>query len=214
MTATDPANGRNGRGVPRRLIIVTVLAVLIGGGAWLFFEIRGAGIVDLDDASITAPQVDIRALAGGTLDEVDASIGDEVAARRPLARVGNEVISADVTGTVISIREDLGAQIAPGTVVASVIEPDELRAVGLVDEDAGLSELRVGQRALIKVDALPGQEFWGSVEEISQRPHKDPVSFSIADRDEAQKYEVKVRFDDPPLAELRQGMSAEIEVHR
>ena len=214
MSSSEETIPNERRRLPRRLIIITVVVALVGGGIWLYSALRGADFVDLDDASITAPQIDLRSVAGGTLDAVDASVGDEVGARRALARVGNEVIAPDVTGTVVSIREDVGAQIAPGTVVASLIDPDELRAVGLVDEDSGLSALHVGQRAVVKVDALPGQEFWGSVEEISERPHKAAVSFAIADRDEAQQYEVKVRLDDPPLNELRQGMSAEMEVRR
>jgi multidrug resistance efflux pump len=214
VSATEPeATPTNGRAIPRRLIVITVIAVLVGGGIFGYSELRGAGFVKMDDAAITAPQVDLKANAGGTLTEVYATVGDEVRAHRPIARVGTEVITADVTGTVVSIREDLGAEIAPGTVVASLIDPAELRATGQVDEDAGLSDIHVGQRASVKIDAFPGQDFAGSVEEVSERPHKPQVSFSIADRDQAQQYDVKIKMDNPP-AELRPGMSAEIEVQR
>ncbi len=214
MGANDNLTPSGGRSIPRRLVVITLLVVVIGAVVGVYSALRAAEVVDLDDAAITAPQVDVRANAGGTLTEAYATIGDEVQARRPIARVGNEVISSDVTGTVVSIREDIGAEIAPGTVVASLIDPAEVRATGEVDEDAGLSALKVGQRALVKIDAFAGQEFPGSVEEISQRPHKAPVSFSIADRNDAQQYDVKVRLDNPPLDELRPDMSAEIEVRK
>lgn len=212
MSAAGEESAR--RRLPRGLIVVTVLAVLLGVAVLVYDTVGGAGRIALDDATISAPLLDLRTSAGGTLSDVLAAVGNEVDANRPIARVGSEVIAADVTGTVVSIREDVGAELAPGTVVASLIEPDDLRVVGLVDEDAGLSDLRVGQRADVKIDAFAGEEFPGSVEQISERPHRPAVSFSIADRNEQQQYEVKVRLDDTAGRELRQGMSAEIEVRR
>lgn len=208
--AAQPSRARRWR----RLITITAVVVLgglvaLGYQAWL-----GTQRVELDDASIRAPQVNLPARGGGALKQAYASVGDEVRAHYPIARVGNEVITADVDGTIVSIRDDLGSAIAPGAVVASLIDRDDLRAVGLVDEDAGLSDLRLGQRASVEVDAFEGRTFSGFVEEISRRPHTPPVSFNIADRDEEQQYEVKVRFDGDVDPELRQGLSASVEVRK
>ena len=112
------------------------------------------------------------------------------------------------------MREDVGATINPGAAVATLIDRDELRAVGLVDEDGGLSDLRLGQRAKVEVDAFDGRSFRGVVEEIATRPHQQAVSFSISDRDEARQYEVEVRLEGALYPGLRQGMSAEVEVSK
>ena len=180
---------------------------LLGYQAW-----QGTKRVELEDAAIRAPQVNLPARGGGELKQVYASVGDDVRALAPVARVGNEVISADVPGTIVTIRDDIGADIAPGTVVAGLIDRNDLRAVGLVDEDGGLSDLRLGQRATIELDAFPDRTFTGYVEEISRRPSDQAVNFAISDREEARQYEVKVRLDGSPDTELRQGLSATVEV--
>ena len=50
------------------------------------------------------------------------------------------------------------------------------------------------------------------MEEISRRPSDQAVNFAISDREEARQYEVKVRLDGSPDTELRQGLSATVEV--
>jgi multidrug resistance efflux pump len=221
VTPPDPAAaptqetadaGSSGRRRFRRLIPVTAAIVVVGLGLLGYQAWQGTKRVDLEDAAIRAPQVNLPARAGGELKQVYASVGDDVRALAPVARVGNEVISADVPGTIVSIRDDIGANIAPGTVVAGLIDRDDLRAVGLVDEDGGLSDLRLGQRATIALDAFPDRTFTGYVEEISRRPSDQAVNFAISDRDEARQYEVKVRLDGSPDFELRQGLSATVEV--
>jgi hypothetical protein len=52
------------------------------------------------------------------------------------------------------------------------------------------------------------------VEEISDRPHRQDIRFSISEKREARQYEVKVRFDGEPDAGLKQGMSARIWVRK
>jgi multidrug resistance efflux pump len=190
--------------------IVALLAVAgIGYQVW-----RTSQRIEIEDASISAPQVPVRSSGGGTLRQVYAAVGDEVRAHRPIARVGNEVITSDVPGTVVGIRDDVGSFIAAGSIVAWLIDRDELRAVGLVDEDEGLADLRVGQRATVKADTWGGREFFGTVEEISDRPHRQDVQFSISEKREQRQYEVKVRFDGRPDPGLKQGMSARIWVRK
>jgi multidrug resistance efflux pump len=190
--------------------IVALLAVAgIGYQVW-----RTSQRIEIEDASISAPQVPVRSSGGGTLRQVYAAVGDEVRAHRPIARVGNEVITSDVPGTVVGIRDDVGSFIAAGSIVAWLMDRDELRAVGLVDEDEGLADLRVGQRATVKADTWGGREFFGTVEEISARPHRQDVQFSISEKREQRQYEVKVRFDGRPDPGLKQGMSARIWVRK
>lgn len=190
--------------------IVALLAVAgIGYQVW-----RSSQRIEIEDSTITAPQVPVRSSGGGTLRQVYSAVGDDVRAHRPIARVGNEVITSDVPGTVVGIRDDVGSFISPGATVAWLIDRGELRAVGLIDEDEGLADLRIGQRATVKADTWGGREFFGTVEEISDRPHRQDIQFSISEKREARQYEVKVRFDGEPDPGLKQGMSARIWVRK
>lgn len=190
--------------------IVSLLA--IGGIGYLVWQ--SSQRIKMDDAAISAPQVPIRSSGGGNLRQVYAAVGDEVRAHRPIARVGNEVVAPDVPGQVVGIREDVGAFIPPGSIVAWLIDRNELRAVGRIEEDDGLADLRVGQRATVKVDTWGGRKFYGTVEEISDRPRSQDIRFSISEKREQREYEVKVRFDGAPDPGLKQGMSARIWVQK
>lgn len=189
---------------------ITLIAVVVGSlWAWQVSQ-----RVAIEDAAVSAPSSTAIARGGGVLKEVYASVGDSVEANRPIARLGNEVISSDFTGTVVSIRQDLGAYVAPGQTVATLIDRNGLRAVGRVDEDEGLADLRIGQRAVVTVDAFGRRELTGTVEEVSQQPRQQDIAFSISDTRETREYEVKVRFDGGPDLALQQGMSARLWVYK
>lgn len=218
--ATPSVEGRQEADAPssrsrlRRLAPLAVATVVLLAAFIGYLEWQGSKRVKIEDASLSAPQIPLPARAGGTLKQVYVSIGDDVAAHRPVARVGNEVIASDVAGTVVSVRDDIGASVPAGSTVATLMDRRKLRAAGLVDEDSGLAELRIGQRAIVKVDAFGGREFPGTVEEISDSPRRAGIAFSISNKDEVRQYEVKVVFDGVPYPGLKQGMSADIEVEK
>jgi multidrug resistance efflux pump len=198
----------------RRLTRIAIALVVLAAAAIGYQTWQGRQQVEIEEATLTGPQVPLPARAGGTLKAVYASVGDEVRPHRPIARVGNEVVTSDVPGTVIAVRDDLGATIPPGSTVAWLLNRGRLRAVGRIDEDKGLEDIRIGQRARVEVDAIGGREFEGTVEEVSDRPSRQDIRFSISDKREERQYEVKVAFDGVPDAALRQGMSARIWVER
>ncbi|HKG17914.1 MAG TPA: HlyD family efflux transporter periplasmic adaptor subunit, partial [Solirubrobacteraceae bacterium] len=178
----------------RRVLPVAAVLVLLGAAVGGYFAWQASQRVKIDDATVDAPLTTLTAHAGGDLKTVYASVGDMVRPYRPLARVGNEVITSDVSGRVVSISQDVGAFIPPGTTVVTLINPGALRADGQIEEDKGLADLRLGQRAVVKVDAFGGRKFPGVVEEISDQPHQQSINFSITDKRQTQKYDVKVRL--------------------
>jgi multidrug resistance efflux pump len=198
----------------RRVLPLTAIALLLAAAGGGYYVWQVSQRVKIDDATIDAPQTTLPAHAGGNLKAVYASVGDMVRPYRPLARVGNEVITSDVPGRVISISQDVGAFLPPGTTVVTLINPGALRADGQIEEDKGLADLRIGQRAVVKVDAFGGRKFPGVVEEISDQPHQQALNFSISDKRQTQKYDVKVRLVGRPDPGLRQGMSARIWVYK
>jgi multidrug resistance efflux pump len=193
-------------------IAVAVLILAAAGVGYVVWQ--NSKRVKIDEATLTAPTIPLHASAGGPLQRVYASVGDDVRAHRPVAWVGNEAISSEVPGTVISIRDDIGSFLPPGSTVATLIDRNELRAVGRIAEDEGLADIRIGQRATVEVDAFGGQKFSGYVEEISELPAREDVKFNISNKREERDYEVKVRFDGDPNPAFRQGMSARIWVRK
>lgn len=207
--APSAAGGSLRRAMPI-LIVVGLLA--LAGGAYYFYD--RSLTVAMDDASLSAPETKLVAQRGGTLTATYATVGDIVEENRPVARLSNEVLTPERDGTVISIRDDLGAPIPGGTPVATVIDRSELRAVGVIDEDQGLADVRIGAPATVTLDALGGQEFEGMVTEISEQPHSEDLAFSVSDDRAVSEFEVEVSFSELPDASFRQGMKARIWVEK
>lgn len=191
-------------------VVLTVIGLVVAG-VWIW---QVSQRVSIDDASLDAPATNAVTRGGGVLKNVYASVGDSVLAHHPIARVGNEVVASDFSGTVTTVRQDLGAYVPPGQSVATLIDRRDLRAVGRIKEDEGLSDVHIGQRAVVTVDAFGGREFSGVVDEVSQQPREQGIAFSISDKREVREFEVKVRLGGGPDAVLQQGMSARLWVYK
>jgi HlyD family secretion protein len=197
----------------RRALIGAIVAVvlLVAGGIYVW---QASQRVSIDNASLTAPQTNAVTHGGGVLKEVYGSVGDSMLAHRSIARVGNEVVTSDVAGTITSIRQDIGAYVPAGQLIATLINRDDLRVVGRLKEDQGLASIHIGQRADVTVDALGGRDFRGTVENVSKQPRDAGIAFSISDKRQEREYEVTVRLTRGPDAGMQQGMSARIWVYK
>jgi len=155
-----------------------------------------------------APQV------GGTLQEVFVNVGDLVNTSAPVARVGNELIKAKSDGMIISVSSDIGAAFGPGQIVATMINPNDLRAVGQVQEDKGFKDIKIGQSAIFTVDAFGSKEYSGIVDEISPTSNTGDIVFNISGTRQEQDFNVKVRFNINQYPELKNGMSAKLWIYK
>ena len=107
----------------------------------------------------------------------------------------------------------LGSYYAPGETVVSVVDDSQMRVIGEVDENKGLENIAVGERATFTVDAYPGKTYEGIVDEISPVSENTDVVFSVSDKRPTEKFDIKVRFDSSDYPELKSGMSAKITVY-
>ena len=191
--------------------IVGIVAIFVVFG--LFFVIRNEiDTVSIENSSISAPIINLSPTTSGTLKASYVQAGDIVAANTPLALIGTEVITSQVAGTIISIDNDLGTTYAPGQTVASMIQPSELRVVGQIDENKGLSKLSVGQPATFTVDAFGSKKYYGVIDSIAATSNASDVVFNISDEREEQIFDVKIRYDVTAYPELKNGMSAKVTV--
>jgi multidrug resistance efflux pump len=189
------------------LVGIIVIAVALGG---LIVWKSLSSHVSIENSQILAPTIAIGPQAEGILQEVDVQPGDSVTAGETVARVGSEILTAQVDGTVIATQDTPGEVIMPGTPVVSMIDPTQLRVVGTIEEDKGLADIKVGQPVTFTVDAFGNEKFDGVIDQISPTSDQSSIVFDISDEREEQNFDVKVRYDIAAHPEFKNGMSAKI----
>lgn len=191
-------------------IIVVIIGVISGIIIWNILSSR----VYIENATVSAPVTNLASAVGGTLQEVFVNVGDKVTMAEPIARVGNELIKAKSDGQILSINTTIGTPFGPNQAVATMMNPDDLRIIGEVQEDKGLSEIKVGQNAIFTVDAFGSKEYQGVVDQIAPTSNSGDIVFNISDTRQENKFDVKVRFAVTQYPELRNGMSAKLWIYK
>ena len=192
-------------------IIGIVTVVLLASGLLYWKSI--SSYVEIEMSQVSAPMIGIGPESAGILAEVYVKPGDTVVANESVARVGSETISAKIAGTVISVANVPGQVFSAGAPVVTMIDPGELRIMGKIDEDKGLSRIKVGDPVSFTVDAFGNTEFVGVVDEVSPTSNQSSVVFSISDKREIKQFDVKVRYDITLHPEFKNGMSAKMRVY-
>jgi multidrug resistance efflux pump len=201
----------------KRNIYITAAAIvlILGGGivGFTYWQVSSARIY-IDMAEVSAPVTNLAASVPGVLKDTYVQAGDTVAPLSPVALVGDSLAKTETGGLIISVQNDIGKIFGAGEPVASMIDPSALRIVGQVDENKGLSDIRVGQKAIFTVDAFGSKTYTGVVDEISPTSRDSGVVFSISDKREVKVFDIKVRFDTTAYPELSNGMSARIWIYK
>jgi hypothetical protein len=86
--------------------------------------------------------------------------------------------------------------------------------VGQVQEDKGLSQIKVGQSAIFTVDAFGSKQYSGIVDEISPTYNQGDIVFNISGARQEMNFDVKIRFDETQYPELKNGMSAKLWIYK
>jgi RND family efflux transporter MFP subunit len=121
--------------------------------------------------------------------ELDRARADADAAEAQLARARAQrdftTLVAPADGTIIRRDGEIGQFIPAGQAVFYVSCCAPLRVTAEVDEE-DIPRVHVGQRAVLRADALPGRTFEAAVAEVT--PKGDPV---------ARSYRVRLRLPEP-----------------
>ena len=188
--------------------------VVIFGLLYVFlFWQSNRNTVLIENSSLQAPIVNLSATTPGILNTLYVKDGDSVLPNSQVALVGSQVVYTATGGVVSSAPRVIGTYFNPGQTVVSIINNQEMRVVGAVEETKGLKDLEVGQRATFTVDAFPGKNYEGIVDEISPTSNDTSIVFSISDKRPIKNFDIKVRFNVASYPELKNGMSAKITVH-
>lgn len=189
--------------------VVALVLILCGG--FLYIKMTSSE-VSIDDTIISAPNISLSSPVAGTLQDIFVTEGQSVEANQAVARVGSELIKTQVSGVITSVQNNIGASYNAGQAVVTMIDQTQLRAVGTIDENKGLSRIKVGQSVFFTVDAYGSKKYQGVVDEISPMANQQSVVFNISDQRVAQKFNIKVRFNPSDYPELKNGMSAKLTV--
>lgn len=180
---------------------------------------RGAVLARLDSRQPEATLAELRARhksASSDYDRAVALVERRVATEQTLDRARSElnqvealiagqqsrlesyVLRAPMSGVVLRQDGEVGEVAEPGTVLFWVGEPKPLQVEADVNEE-DIPRITVGQRAVLKADAFPGQVLEATVSSIT--PKGDPV---------AKTYRVHLAL--PDATPLRIGMTVEVNV--
>jgi multidrug resistance efflux pump len=139
-----------------------------------------------------------------------------VTTNEPVARVGNEIVEAQTNGEIVSVDQNIGEYenaLTGQAIVATMIDPTQLRVVGELDENKGLANVQVGDAAAFTVDAFGGEQFQGVVDEVAPTSNQGSIVFNISDQRPTNQFDIYVRFDPAKYPQLKNGMSARIWVY-
>jgi len=138
--------------------------------------------------------------------DVEAARASVAQARAALdsveVQLGYCTIKSPISGVVYRLPVEAGETVNVGTVIAELVDPDDIYVLSTIDE-VDVGRLKLGMPVKIRVDALPDRLLDGRVTRIS------PIV--SGSKQETRTFEVRVGFDEP-VALLKPGMSADIEV--
>ncbi len=189
--------------------VVTTLIVLAG---YFFYQMR-TGRVFIDDSLVQAPVTSVTPANNGKLTDVLVYEGESVQRGDPIALVGGQMVYADTTGTISMVNNQLGSQISTQTPVAQIVRTHDMRIAGTLDENKGLQDIKPGQVVSFTIDALPGQTFWGYVDEVSPAAKQTQLTFSISSERPTQQFVIYARYNESAYPQIKQGMSAKMTVY-
>ena len=194
----------------RSLVAFVIIFGLLG--IFLFWQ-EESNTVFIENSNLVAPIINLAPSSPGVLNALYVKEGDQVPANSQVALVGSQIISTQDGGIVSSAPEVLGSYFSPGQTVVSVVNVAQMKVVGQIEETKGLNKIVAGQRATFTVDAFPGKNYEGVVDEVSAVSDDTGVVFDISDQRPIEKFDVKVRFNIAQYPELKSGMSAKITVY-
>lgn len=195
-----------------RLFFALVVAAVLAVSGSLVYEKR-VSRVSIDNSLVYAPVSNIAPATAGILKHLFVYEGEYISKGQAIASVGDQTIYAGSDGVIIKADDALGSIISSQNPVAQMIDPDNLRIDGTIDENKGLDKIKIGQVASFTVDALPGLTFWGYVDEISPTAKQTQQAFSISSERPTQQFDVYVKFDAQAYPEIKNGMSSKLIVY-
>jgi len=200
------------------LLAIILLVVLIGGCAAYYFFVYSSGFIVTDNAKVTAKMYSIYPTSPGSLLEWNVRNGDYVDKDEVLGRTQNlPYIISPIKGTVVQDNVQQNQNVSASTQLAVIADTDNLY-IGVNVEETKISQISIGQKVDVKLDAYPGKTFAGTVtaiESITQTYFSSVSSFTTSGTytKVTQNIPVKVEISNPDDLPLIFGMNATVKFY-
>lgn len=189
---------------------IVLCGVIVGG---IFFYFKTTDRVPIESSLVDDQIIPIAPVVPGKLTDVYVIEGQKVHKGDALAVVGSEILRAYSDGIIVQTNNQLGSLISTQNPPIQMLNPDNMRISGTIDENKGLNKIKVGQVTSFTIDALPGKTFWGYVDEVSPMAKQTQISFSISSERPTQQFLVFARFNASAYPEIKNGMSAKMIIY-
>jgi multidrug resistance efflux pump len=191
-------------------LVIIIAALLIGG--YIGYQLL-RNRVSIEDSLVQAPIITISPEVPGAIADIKVYEGERVKRGDTLAIVGTSSLNAYQDGLVVATDNAIGSLASSQTPVVEMINFADMRIAGTIDENKGLDKVQIGQIVSFTVDALPGQTFWGYVDEISPTAKQTQLQFSVSSERPTQQFTVYARFNAYNYPQILNGMSAKMTVY-
>ena len=174
---------------------------------------------DTTHASLLSAKATAQAMHSGMLAAEAQRRNSQTSLDNARLQLSYTTIVAPSAGRTSKRSAEVGAYVQPGQTLISVVEPEVWIEANF--KETQLAKMRVGQKAEITVDALPGHEFTGTVESFSPA---SGAQFALLPADNAtgnftkvvQRVPVKIHLDADSIRgfedRLRPGLSTVVSV--
>jgi len=152
--------------------------------------------------------------AGPRPDAVVAAQAQVAEARAALAlgqaRLAEMRIQSPLTGLVLRKNLEVGEMANPGVSILTLMDPRDMWLRAYVSETE-VGRIRIGQQALITVDAFPGRTFAGAISEIASEAEFTPKNVQTKKERVNLVFRVKIAIRDAEGV-LKPGLPADAQL--
>jgi len=174
---------------------------------------------DSGSANLVASKASLEAMNSGLLVADAQRQNTQTSLENAQLQLSYNTICAPTAGLTSKRNAELGMYVQPGQSLIAIVEPEVWVEANF--KETQLAKMRMGQRAEITIDAIPGQIFTGKVESFSPA---SGAQFAMLPADNAtgnftkvvQRVPVKIHLDAESIRgfedRLRPGLSAVVSV--
>jgi len=197
--------------VGRVLVVLLILYLAyVGLGYWK----QTQNEIYIDNSEISAPLISLGPQVPGVLNHVYVYEGQSIDKNMIVARVNDQNVYSEVAGDVVYVQDVPGEVVSSASGIVEMIQPQDMRVVGRLEENKGLSDIKPGQKVRFTVDAYGSEKFEGVVERVSPAPVQSALAFSISNSRQEKSYYVYVKYDIAKYPEFLYGMSAKMWIEK
>lgn len=203
--------------------VLVALIVIAAGAGVLFYTNESMNYISTEEAKVQGDISTVTSTANGTITQwniknnQEVKKGDVIAVIQSADPTGTAVqVTAPTDGSVLQSKGAVGQVVSVGAPLAMTTPLNQLYVTANIEETE-LQDIKVGAEVKVAVDAFPGTEFSGKVEEISEATTS---TFSMLPSSNAsgnytkvvQKIPVKISLDSED--KLVPGLNATVKISR